>query len=54
MVLSFDICESFASSIKKNFKDNKLEFLILQKQIKKIIYETFLRLTPSYCAVILN
>ena len=34
MVFNFDIYESFASSIKKNFKDNKLEIFIMQKKIK--------------------
>jgi len=39
--------------LKKNFKDNKYVILIV-KIIKEIIYETYLRLTPSYSVVILD
>ena len=53
MVLNIDIYESFASSI-KNFKDNTMRNFNFEKKIKEIKYETYLRLTPSYCAVILD
>ena len=53
MVLNFDIYESFASSIKKTLRLINEKFLFCKK-IKEIIYETYLRLTPSYCAVILD
>ena len=53
MILDFDIYESFASSIKKTLRIINEKFYYAKK-IKYLIYEIYLRLTPSYCAVILD
>ena len=52
MSLTFDIYESFASSIKKTLVIINEKFLLCKKN-QIILYETSLRLTQSYCAVIL-
>ena len=51
--LTFDINESFASSIKKTLMIINEKFLLCKKN-QIILYENYLRLTPSYCAVILD